>query len=65
MGIPGLVREPFVAGASEILEALLAHHNIDGHNGSTCWCQPALSLAIMLNGCAMPCYFKFTATGGR
>lgn len=29
----GLVREPFVAGAPEILEALLAHHNIDGRNG--------------------------------
>ena len=28
-----LVREPFVAGAPEILEAMLAHHCIDGRNG--------------------------------
>jgi hypothetical protein len=29
----GLVREPFVAGVPDLLEALLAHHNIDGRNG--------------------------------
>jgi hypothetical protein len=29
----GLVREPFVAGAPEILEAMLAHHNINGRSG--------------------------------
>ena len=28
-----LVREPFVMGAPEILEAMLAHHNVDGRNG--------------------------------
>jgi hypothetical protein len=28
-----LVREPFVAGVPDVLEALLAHRNIDGQNG--------------------------------